>query len=166
MLHYVMKLVFISGRSYPFGVRLGKPLLSLTRIVLLGGFTLIARGGNAAQPRRPDAAEAPWERLVGGAYENRGVAKIERMGQRWVLTVVCNGTHTTYLDDTTIDLPSYASGYVHARYRYIDRTLEDARCLRAPCGPVTERRIQLRKLRHVSMATEAADERARECEPR
>jgi hypothetical protein len=57
-------------------------------------------------------APAPWERAVRGTYENRGIAQIEKLGDRWVVSVHCDGTHTTYLDDTRVDLARYARGYV------------------------------------------------------
>jgi hypothetical protein len=54
-----------------------------------------------------EGSTASWERVVGGAYENRGVAQVARLGDRWVLNVICGGTHATYIDDTRIDLRRY-----------------------------------------------------------
>ena len=107
---------------------------------------------------------APWERVVRGSYENRGLAQIERVGDRWVLSILCNGTHSAYLDDTAIDLSRYVPGYVRARYHYVDRMIV-AKCFRAPCGPVLERRVVLERLKSVSATPQKALEIARHCVP-
>jgi hypothetical protein len=108
---------------------------------------------------------APWERVVRGAYENRGIAQIEKMGNRWVLNIMCDGTHATYLDDTRVDLARYARGYVSARYHYADRTIDDPKCFRAPCPSMPERRIVLERVKTVSATPERARELARNCDP-
>src|SRR5438034_10740773 len=90
---------------------------------------------------------APWERRAGRGFENRGVAQIEKMGNRWVLNVMCDGTHATYLDESgRVDPARYAGRYVGARYHYVDRTITDPKCFRAPCPPVHERRIVLERV--------------------
>lgn len=105
---------------------------------------------------------APWEQLVSITFQNRGVAKVEKLGARWVLTVACDGVHSTYIDDTTFDLESFSKGYVSARYHYVDRAVE-VQCVRAPCPPITERRIFLEHLERANVT--AAEERgsARQC---
>jgi hypothetical protein len=105
---------------------------------------------------------AIWERQVGDAFENRGVAKVERLGTRWVLTVMCDGTHSTYLDDTKLDLSSYAKSYVNARYTWVTRQV-DVQCPVAPCPRVNERRIALERLTVVTMTDERARELSRSC---
>jgi len=110
-----------------------------------------------------EASPASWERVVGGAYENRGVAQIARLGDRWVLNVMCAGTHATYIDDTKIDLRSYTKGYVSARYHYIDRTIRNQKCFRAPCSPVRERRIALEHIAIVNATATQARELANGC---
>jgi hypothetical protein len=107
---------------------------------------------------------APWERLVAGAYENRGLAQVERLGNQWVLTVRCDGTHSTYINDTGIDLSKYNKTYVSARYRYVERTALDARCVKGPCAPVRDRRIALERLTAVTATEEDARLMARACE--
>ena len=109
-------------------------------------------------PQTPPQPVAAWERQAGAAFENRGVAKVERLGPRWVLTVMCTGTHSTYLDDTKLDLNAYATGFVNARYTWVTRQVE-VKCPMAPCPRVSERRIALERLTAVSSMT---DERARE----
>jgi hypothetical protein len=101
-----------------------------------------------ASPMAPAAAPtepAAWEQLVDGALENKGLAQVERLGTRWVLNVFCGGTHATYPDDTALDLAHYSNGFVHARYKYVNRTFNDPKCFRAPCSPVRERRIALER---------------------
>jgi hypothetical protein len=106
---------------------------------------------------------AAWERRVDGSYENRGIAQIEKSGDRWALTILCDGTHTTYLDDTTIDLNPHVGGFVQARYHYVDRVVE-ARCIQAPCGPVSQRFIALERLTKVSTTAEKARAQRDRCE--
>jgi hypothetical protein len=125
----------------------------------------------AAEPQTPQppaggvpVAVAKWERQVQGAFENRGIAKVEQIGTRWALTVLCGGTHSTYLDDTAIDLSRYVRGYVSARYTWVVRTVTDPKCPKAPCGPFSERRIALQRLTVVSVTEEQARQLATECE--
>lgn len=103
-----------------------------------------------------------WERQAGDARENRGVAKVERIGPRWMLTVMCNGTHSTYLDDTTIDLEKYSKGYVSARYRWVTRMVR-VQCVRAPCPEQPERRLAIERLTAVDMTDARASELAKNC---
>lgn len=99
---------------------------------------------------------------MGSTFENRGVAKVERLGTRWMLTVMCTGTHSTYLDDTKIDLNNYAKGFVNARYTWVTRQV-DVKCPVAPCPRVSERRIALEQLTPVTMTDERARELERTC---
>lgn len=120
-----------------------------------------------AAPAGPASTHAPaaWERAVRGRYENRGIAQIERLGERWVLNVHCDGTHATYLDDTRVDLTRYARGYVSVRYHYADRTISTPQCVRAPCPPVLERRIVLDQIKTLSVSPERARASVRSCRP-
>jgi hypothetical protein len=120
-----------------------------------------------AGPVGPPAthAPAPWERAVRGTYENRGIAQVEKLGDRWVLNVHCDGTHATYLDDIHVDLARYARGYVSVRYHYADRTVSDPKCFRAPCPPVLEQRIVLDQIKTLSVSPERARASARRCHP-
>lgn len=116
-----------------------------------------------ASPSLAGGTLAPWEQIVGSAIENRGVARIERFGNRWVLTVLCTGVHSTYLDDTQIDVSQYTAGFVIARYQYVERMV-DVQCVRAPCPPVRERRITLERLTTVTISPEQAKQRERDCQ--
>lgn len=114
-------------------------------------------------PSGAPGTPAAWERQDGDAFENRGVAKLQQIGPRWALTVMCSGIHTTYLDDTKIDLTAYAKGYVNARYRWVTRTVTGVKCPVMPCGPVRERRIALERLTVASVTAERADQLAKDC---
>jgi hypothetical protein len=132
-------------------------------LMLAMGPSLVAQRDNSSQAPPPDAGPiAPWERMVRGAYENKGLAQVERLGNRWVLNVMCDGTHATYIDDTDIDLAAYSKGYVSARYRYVDR-VKDTKCFQAPCPPAHERRIALERVTIVTASPEQARETARDC---
>jgi hypothetical protein len=133
----------------------GRGLLGVLLVLTMS----CATGATAPQP----GSAAAWERMVDGLFEHRGVGKIERIGSRWALTVLCTGTHSTYLDDTTLDLPSYDKRFVRARYRWVDRTIPDPRCVKAPCRAVTERRISLEKVTVVDVTPEQAAESTRAC---
>jgi len=101
---------------------------------------------------------ANWERAVGTALENKGVAQLERLGKEWVLNVMCNGTHATYLSPTAVDPASVGTSYVRARYHYVTSTLRDPKCVQGPCAPVVERRIALDRLTRLNVS--AADVKA------
>ena len=123
---------------------------------------VVAQRGNPPQVQSLPVGDsvARWEHIVRGAYENKGLAKVERIGDRWVLNVMCDGTHATYLEDIEMDLASYSKGYVSARYHYVEHTINDPKCLRAPCPAVHERRIALERLTIVTASPEQARERA------
>jgi len=115
-----------------------------------------AQTASASQP-------VQWERVVGGAYENRGIARIERLGERWVLSVWCQGTHSTYLESTTEDLKQYSDRFLRVQYRYVEREMADPKCLRAPCSPLRERLISIKRVTPLKITLEEAHKRDREC---
>jgi hypothetical protein len=164
---------FLSSRSFFVRVARSVPLPGLAIAALACAPSAQHAGVRPDEPARQSPEERPgparpaaaWERAVEGSYENRGLARIEKVGNRWALTVLCNGTHTTYIDDTKLDLASHAGSYVNARYKYAERTIDDPKCFRAPCGPVHERRIALERLTAVAATPEAAREAARQCNP-
>jgi hypothetical protein len=112
----------------------------------------------SAEPATP----APWEQVVSMTLQNRGVAKVEKLGARWMLTIACDGVHSTYIDDTKLDLDRFSKGYVTARYHYVTRTVK-VQCVKAPCPPTPERRVSLERLEKA--VASAADEQAssRQC---
>ncbi len=125
---------------------------------------------SAQQPRPSPAGQQEttpgdrlWERKVGDVYENKGIARVERLGSTWALTVMCNGEHTTYLEPTDVDPAAFAQGYVQARYRYVDRTVTP-RCAQAPCLPVTERRVALERLTRLAATADDARRSADRCD--
>jgi hypothetical protein len=134
--------------------------LVLSLVVALG-----CAGPRAGQPpgQAPGSTPAAWELERDGALENRGVARVERIGTRWALTVLCDGIHSTYLDDTALDLASFAGRHVRARYRYVDRRNPDTRCVMEPCPPAVERRIHLITVAVIAAGAEAAAASAKTC---
>ena len=145
------------------------------------GFTTIAcllALGGALCAQRPDSLAqgepavatavtpdpAAWERRVGDVYENRGLARVERIGQLWMLTILCNGAHSTYIEPSRIDPAPYAKAYVTAQYRYVDRENRDARCVQAPCSPITERRIVLERLERLEATAAQAQAATASCQ--
>ena len=138
-------------------------------LLALGGAPCAQRPDSLAQgepavatPVTPDPAA--WERRVGDVYENRGLARVERIGQLWMLTILCNGAHSTYIEPSRIDPAPYAKGFVTAQYRYVDRENRDARCVQAPCSPITERRIVLERLERIEATAAQAQAATASCQ--
>lgn len=139
------------------------PTVAAATFAALGVALAVAEPQEASVRGRQAPAPAPWERSVQGAFENRGVAHIERLGTRWILNVLCDGTHATYIDDTTLNLTRYTKGYVRARYQYVDRQVHDPKCIAAPCAAITERRIALQRVSPISVTEKKASDLARAC---
>lgn len=131
---------------------------------------LLIAPGARAQPGAPSQIRplpvgdvvASWERVSGGAYENRGLAQVERLGTQWVLNVMCSGTHATYIQSSDVDLATYSKGFVIARYHYVERTT-DVTCVTEPCLPARERRVVVERLTTVAASAEDARNAARDC---
>jgi len=122
------------------------------------------RGAPAPGSAVVKAPEA-WERRTDESFENRGLAQVERVGQRWALTILCRGRHSVYLEPGDVDPALYSKAYIQARYRYVDRVNENVACVRAPCAPVTERRILLERVDLVAPSETAVRAAVDRCEP-
>jgi len=72
---------------------------------------------SAVRPLPVGDAVSPWERIVDGVYEHRGLAQVERLGTQWLLNVMCDGTHAVYIEESRADLAAFRKGCVRARYR-------------------------------------------------
>lgn len=132
----------------------GDRLATAACLVALSG----ALGAQRPEPQVPNEPPvtvpvspepAAWERRVGDRYENLGLAQVERLGPMWMLTILCRGVHSTYLEKSPVDPSSYVKGYVVAQYRYVDRQNQNVACVQGPCGPVTERRVVLDRLTRI-----------------
>ena len=133
-------------------------------ILLMASCAAAQRGGPAqVRPLPVGDAVASWERVDRGAYENRGLAQVERLGTQWLLNVMCSGTHATYIESSDVDLTTYRTGFVTARYRYVERTTSDAKCVKEPCLPVRDRRVAIERLTIVAATDEDARLAARDC---
>jgi hypothetical protein len=139
--------------------------LRVAILILLMVSCAAAQRGAPSQVRPLPVGDvvARWERVVDGSYENRGVAQIERLGTQWLLNVMCDGTHATYIDAAAVDLAAYTKGFVSARYRYVERTTTDAKCVKGPCAPVRDRRIAIERLTVVTATDDDARNAARDC---
>jgi hypothetical protein len=94
------------------------------------------------------------EREQDGVYETRGPATIEKLGNRYVLSVRCEGIHQVYVRvSPTLDLERFVGKPVRARYRYIDEPNARTTCVRAPCPPATERVVEVIALEEVAGVT-------------
>ncbi len=83
---------------------------------------------------------APWEQQIGAVYENKGIAKIEKVGVRYVLTTYCQGIHSIYAKASTeVQLNDYEGKFVQVRYKYIEEINTNIQCVTAPCEPVAEK---------------------------
>jgi len=97
---------------------------------------------------RPASAEGvlppQCESRRGEEYETRGAARLEKLGDRFVLTVQCDGLHQIYARGAPgVDLELFLGKPVRARYRYVEEANPQTRCVRAPCPPGTERLLEI-----------------------
>lgn len=114
----------------------------------------------------PAQPVAPWETFSKDTdtYAHRGIARVEHAGARWVLTIFCDGTHSVYIDTATkADLQAYATGFVRARYIYVDRLMKDPRCFKEACNAVVERRVILEHVQRVDATDDKARQLVRQC---
>src|SRR5262245_3315817 len=134
---------WILGNPLPGGLASSFVAIFIAGSLCSGAHAVLLRPA-PANAAAPQPAASPWEMEVSGAFENRGVARIEKLATRYVLTTYCRGIHRAYIDGgEDLDLERYLAVFVRARYTYVDRVPSDVKCVRAPCGPVTERRIVL-----------------------
>lgn len=138
-------------------------LLGCALALLAAGCASASANQTPAQNPTPAPRTMPWERAVDGGFENKGIATIDQMGSRWVLTVRCAGTHVTYLDETPVDLKNYNGAYVRARYHWVDRTLVDPRCVVPPCRDIKQRLIVIDTLEKQAVTPEQVKEQAATC---
>ena len=69
------------------------------------------------------------------------------------MTTFCNGIHRIYIgDDKKVKLDDFVGKFVHVRYRYVEKTNFDVKCIKAPCGPVTEISVVIHDLAEVSVS--------------
>jgi len=84
------------------------------------------------------------EGRAGDLYETRGPASLEKLGDRYVLTVRCDGVHQIYVRGAPgVQLEPFLGKPVRARYRYVEEVNPQTRCVRAPCPPGTERLLEI-----------------------
>ncbi len=120
-------------------------ILLLSLHLLLSAHLLHAQDASA-----PPAA---WERLVHGLYTHQGVAKIDLVAGRYVLTVYCHGVHSVYIHSAgQIDLTPYLTHVVQVRYLYSVQERRQVRCIKAPCPPVLERGIIVHVIQSLGVA--------------
>lgn len=97
---------------------------------------------------RPAIAEhflpSECEGRAGDLYETLGPASFEKLGERYTLTVRCDGVHQIYARGSSrVNLEPFLRKPVRARYRYVDEENLRTRCIRAPCPPSTERMVEI-----------------------
>lgn len=94
----------------------------------------------------PFAKPKYWEILNKGAFQNRGIAKIEKLGKEYVLTVYCEGTHRVFIHHPkNFNLEYFSGQFVQARYTYGD-IKKEIQCIKKPSKPVTLRKILIQDL--------------------
>ena len=119
-------------------------------------FPALGRAFASDQSSPPERSLLPsrCERRRDGLYETRGPATIDKLGDRYVLTVRCEGVHRIYVQvPTALNLESFVGKPVRARYRYVDEENPRTRCIRAPCPPATERLLDITELEEVTGAS-------------
>jgi hypothetical protein len=127
---------------------------------------LISEGPESVEEHATTVQPSPshWENEVGGIYENRGLSKINRIGDDYLLTTYCDGIHSVYIkDDKKFNLQNYTGKFVNVSYRYVEEVNRDVKCIKAPCEPVTERRIVIEKIEEVSVSEDELMEFKTKC---
>lgn len=87
------------------------------------------------------------EKKVDNYYTNTVPAKIENVGNTlnplYLLTFTkCQDkTVSIYINEPN-NLADYSGSYVDVKYKYVDVNV-DVRCIKAPCNPVTEKRVDI-----------------------
>jgi hypothetical protein len=95
----------------------------------------------------------PCEQRRGEMYETRDAASLDRVGDRYVLTVRCEGVHRIYVRGAPgVDLEPFVGKAVRAHYRYVEQSNSRTRCIRAPCSPGTERLLEIAAIEVVTGA--------------
>ena len=102
-------------------------------------------GRFAARPASSEGVLPPQcERQRGEEYETRGAATLEKLGDRFVLTVRCDGVHQIYARGVPgVQIEPFLGRPVRTRYRYVEEVNPRTRCVRAPCPPETERLLEI-----------------------
>lgn len=92
----------------------------------------------------------PWEVLPNDIYENRGIAQMTRVAKDYLLTISCNGLHQVFIHQhPEVALEPYVGKFVQAQYTYAEVT-KHVQCIKAPCHPVTERKIVIHSLKETN----------------
>lgn len=112
------------------------------------------------------SAVSSWERIIDGLYENRGIARIEKLGSRYVLTMYCYGQHSVYIKNTKeIDLNRLLDRFVRVRYTYVEEINPDVKCPQAPCGPFFERLLVIANVVEVDTGKDDLEHFKASCTP-
>jgi len=113
--------------------------------------SLSSSGGPAATAG--SLLPAACERRQGDLYETAVLASIDKLGDRYVLTVCCGGVHQIYVRrSTTLALDAWVGKALRVRYRYADEPNPETRCIRAPCPPAIERVVDITSIDEIAGA--------------
>lgn len=106
-----------------------------------------------------------WEILEEGVFQNRGIARIDKLGKEYVLTVFCKGIHRVFIQQhKKIHLKEYSGHFVHARYTY-GEVIKRVKCINAPCNPITERKLFIQQLEKIVGSEEMRAQFEATCTP-
>src|SRR5262249_4367852 len=84
---------------------------------------------DGALPRRCESGR-------GDEYETRGAATLAQLGDRFVLTVHCDGVHRIYARGAPgVPLDGFVGKPVRVRYHYVEEVNPRTRCVRAHVPP-------------------------------
>jgi hypothetical protein len=127
-------------------------------VLAVGAGALVALPGCAPAASESSTATTllprRCEQWLDGVYETRAPATIEKLGNRYVLSVRCEGIRQVYVRvSPTLDLEPFVGKPVRARYRYVDEPNARTTCVRAPCPPATERVVDVIAVEEVAGVT-------------
>ncbi len=106
-----------------------------------------------------------WEIQHQGEFQNRGIARIDKLGNEYVLTVFCKGVHRVFIHQhKKINLEEFLGQFVQVQYTYGD-VKKQVRCIKAPCNPITERKLIIQDLEIVLGSEEMRAQFETQCQP-
>lgn len=107
-----------------------------------------------------------WESLSDDMYENRGIAQIERIAPKYMLTISCGRIHQVFIyQNPEVALKHYVGKFVRARYTYAE-VKKRVQCIKEPCHPATKRKIVIHSLEETIASEAARAHFEKECVPR
>ena len=93
------------------------------------------------------------EQRLDDLYDTRGRTTIDKLGDRYLLTVRCEGVHQIHVRvPPALNLAPFVGKSVRVRYWYVDEDNPRTSCVRTPCPPAIEHVLDITGLEEVTGA--------------